>query len=202
MPLRKVKYSILILSTLVFSSALSQKLNYTLSKCKKVNLKPKKSKIDSLTVYILPSDSLELFTKSTEAIIDSVYFGISGSDTINRLDQNYRDDFIEVFPYFGIEDSELILRIMEMYPRADQLEKELRKLGSNFQYVAPHLFNNFGSKYAIIPYQRGYNFIDKSGNIVFDCEFQNLSNFIDGYAFVKIEGIWLKMDGEGNLFKF
>ena len=202
MPFKLVRNIIVIWTVLISCSAVSQELNYAMKKCNKSNLQTTFIQTDSVFAYSFPNDSLLLFAKSTDSYIDTIYNGIISNDTINRLHQKYEKDFLEMLPYLQLPDWGILPIMLDHYPDANKREKEFRKLTNTYRDLSPHLFGYYGNKYAIIPYGSGYNFIDRNGNIVYECVFQNLSNFIDGYAFVKTEGKWYKMNDKGYLFEF
>lgn len=129
--------------------------------------------------------------------IDSVLHIISGSDTLDRLDNKHLKDFEEILPYLGIPDWKLILRINEMTPY-DQREKEYRNLARTYKQMSPHFFGNFSEGYAVVKTPLGYNFIDRTGQLLFDCHFENATNFMDGWATVKLNGNWMSINPEGT----
>ena len=134
-----------------------------------------------------------------EEQVDSIHHIVSNGDTLDRLKDNEIRNFEEILPYMGISDWKLIVRIIEICPK-DRLEKELRALTRTYKQMTLHLFGNFSKEgYALVRTNQGYNFIDRTGQLLFDCYFENATNFINGLAKVKINGAWMSINPEGKI---
>lgn len=132
--------------------------------------------------------------------IDSIMTIMVSGDTIDQFKDNELANYAEMLAYTGIPDWRLLVRINEM-GRYETRRSETMMLTYTYRVLAPHLYGNYSGKYALIKTNKGLNFVDRSGQLVFDCFFENATNFIDGKASVKLDGKWQSLDVNGRLSK-
>jgi hypothetical protein len=149
-------------------------------------------------IYSKPSIIIDYFSLSSQ--IDTVYRIIIKNDTINRLKDNELKDFEEILPLIGIKEWKLLVKSNEIFPFKER-ELKYKNIKSAYRLIEPHLYGRFSNDIAIIRTEKGYNFINRRGKILFSNFFENATNFIDGVANVKLNGDWCKLYPNGKLIK-
>jgi hypothetical protein len=131
--------------------------------------------------------------------IDSIIQIVYDNDTLDRFKDGQIKDFEETFPILEIVDFGVFLRMNEMLDY-DLRKIQYSKLERSYAEIKSHLFGVFSEGFAIVKCNKGYNFVNKNGNLLFECFFENATNFVDGKAKVKYSGIWLKIDLQGGFY--
>lgn len=146
-----------------------------------------------------PALNLKISVLTTDQQIDSIVSITLNADTLDRFKDSQIKEFEEILPFLEIADWQLLPRINEMCPETIR-KREYKKLEYTYRKLSPHLFGVYKDNIAVIKCSEGYNFIDRKGNLLFDCFFENATNFIDGKATVKYTGKWYKIDTAGKFY--
>ncbi len=165
--------------------------------CKVQLNKFQKDSIDEFIKY--PNLDLQISFVASNNEIDTITQIISANDTIERFKDDWIKDFEETFPILEIADYQLLLKMDDMLDD-DARKKEYQKLERTYTKLKPHLLGFFSEGLALVKCPKGYNFIDKKGDLLFECFFENATNFIDGKAKVKYYGKWYKVDVKGQFY--
>jgi hypothetical protein len=143
--------------------------------------------------------NLKISILTADRQIDSILYITLDKDTLDRFKDSQLKEFEEILPFIGIPDWQLLPRINKMYPEPIR-QREYKKLEYTYRELSPHLFGVYKDNLAVLKCSEGYNFIDRKGNLQYDCFFENATNFIDGKATVKYSGKWYKIDKEGKFY--
>lgn len=194
-----MKWFLTIITVLLFISGYTQS-KVGIAPCRPGKLKPQIDQSDSLAAVTYKKTTLLFYTQidsSQMQDFDSLFLnGIK----LDRLNNAGIPDFEEALPFMDIADWKLLVRINQMVAPSKR-EDEYKQLARTYRALQPHLFGVFNEGYAVVKTEQGYNYVNQSGQLLFNCYFQNVTNFVNGFAHVKQNNNWYLIDPDGVFYK-